>query len=61
MTRAQQAFVILSLHAKMHQQLNAINRRNVDVERDEIKAYDDNTDYELETVKKELLAIRFLE
>ena len=59
-------FVILSMHAKMHRQLDAIEShyRGVlqEIEEKEILAYDNETEFSrLEALKKELLAIHFVE
>ena len=66
---ARQAFVVLAMHAKMHQQLDALHVMQARlgetvsrIERAEIKAYADDSEYQkLENLKKEVLAIRFLE
>jgi len=60
----QAAFVKFSLHAKMHQQLDALDtRKRVAVERieeAEILSFDQDSRFrELETMKQELLGIRF--
>jgi hypothetical protein len=61
----QQAFLYLSLHAKMHKQLDALEERKQGalqrIERAEIRAYDDEADFrKLEDLKKELMAISFM-
>jgi hypothetical protein len=59
----QRLFLTLSLHAKMHKQLDQLNLQQQLVERiekAEIKAFDNETEYNrLEQMKKELLSIRF--
>lgn len=59
-----QAFAVLSLHAKMHGQLDSLSlRRQQAIERleaAEIMAFDNDAEFrQLEAMKKELLSIRF--
>jgi hypothetical protein len=65
MMKAVTAFAKLSLHAKLHQQLDSMQTRiNEDVARieaAEIRAYDNDAAYnELEKLKREALSIRFV-
>lgn len=60
-----QAFALLSLHAKMHSQLDQLDMRRrsivARIEKAEIQAYDNDAEYQqLEAMKKELLSIRFV-
>jgi hypothetical protein len=60
------AFLHLSMQAKLHRKLDAVaseQERLVErIERDEIRAYNDDIQYsKLEDLKSRVLAIRFLE
>jgi hypothetical protein len=62
---AQQAFLYLAFHAKMHKRLDGLMQHRQDtiqrLERAEIKAYDNEAEYQkLEAMKKELLGIKFV-
>jgi hypothetical protein len=65
----QQVFLKLSTHAKMHKQLDNLQAVQSRLQRDvqrieeaEIRAYDNDARFqELERMKKELLAIRFVQ
>ncbi len=59
-------FVKLSMYAKMHKKLDAVvvkkQKMIQRIEQDEIRAYEDDDKYSrLEALKKEVIAIRFLE
>ena len=60
----QQAFITLSLHAKIHNQLDGMEERYRNllwrIDTAEVAAVDDDATYEaLEALKRELLGIRF--
>ena len=62
---ARNAFMTLCMHAKMHQRLDSLNTRLggmiTRIETAEIRAYADDSKFqELEQLKKQLLAIRFV-
>ncbi len=64
-TGAQRALAYLGTHAKIHRELDTLDRRYrtllMDIERKEILAYDDDLRYlRLEDLKRELIAIRFV-
>ncbi len=59
-------FAKLSMYAKMHRNLDAVavkkHKMIHRIEQDEIRAYEDDITYSrLEELKKQILAIRFLE